>query len=198
MNGFCEMAEKLIRNAGVADCCVFCSKTLELPGYFRPTKKWDVLVVVDGQLLAVMEMKSQVGPSFGNNFNNRAEEAIGSATDLWTAYREGAFAQSPRPWLGYLFLLEDCPESNRPVKVDEPHFNVFKEFKDASYAARYELLCRKLIRERLYDAAAFIMSESMAGVSGVYKEPAGDLGFGSWAASLVAHVSAFSAVRRGK
>ena len=61
----------------------------------------------DDQLIVVLEVKSQVGPSFGNNFNNRTEEAIGSALDLWTAYREGAFNKTIRPWLGYLFLLED-------------------------------------------------------------------------------------------
>ena len=64
-----------------------------------------------GQLGAAIEFKSQVGPSFGNNFNNRSEEAIGSATDVWAAYREGAFRPSPRPFLGYLMLLEDCAAS---------------------------------------------------------------------------------------
>jgi restriction endonuclease XhoI-like protein len=43
---------------------------LALPGYYRPEKKWDLLVVADGQLLLAVEFKSQVGPSFGNNFNN--------------------------------------------------------------------------------------------------------------------------------
>ncbi|MFO0943052.1 MAG: PaeR7I family type II restriction endonuclease [Pirellulales bacterium] len=68
-------------------------------------------------LLAVIEFKAQVGPSFGNNLNNRTEEALGNATDLWAAYREGAFAPSARPWLGYVFILEDCAPSNKPVKV---------------------------------------------------------------------------------
>jgi hypothetical protein len=53
-----------------------------LPGFFRPTKEWDLLAIHDGKLLAVIEAKSQVGPSFGNNFNNRTEEAMGSALDL--------------------------------------------------------------------------------------------------------------------
>ena len=55
---------------------------VQLPGYYRPEKKWDLIVVSKNQLVCVVEFKSQVGPSFGNNFNNRAEEAIGSATDL--------------------------------------------------------------------------------------------------------------------
>ncbi len=39
-------------------------------------KKWDLLVV-EGCLIAAIEFKSQVG-SFGNNYNNRTEEALGS------------------------------------------------------------------------------------------------------------------------
>ena len=48
---------------------------LELPGYYRPEKNWDLLVLSKEHLIAVIEFKSQVGPSFGNNANNRAEEA---------------------------------------------------------------------------------------------------------------------------
>lgn len=131
---------------------------LELPGFFRPAKQWDLLVVRDRRLLAAMELKAQVGPSFGNNFNNRTEEAIGSATDLWTAYRENAFLHSPQPWLGYLFLLEDDEKSRRPVRNPQPHFEVFSEFHAASYAKRYELFCRKLVLERKYSSACFLTS----------------------------------------
>jgi hypothetical protein len=97
MDGFIALLADIIREAGAADAAIFRERALDLPGFFRPTKEWDLLVVVDGHLLAVIETKSQVGPSFGNNFNNRTEEAIGSAADLWTAYREGAFDKSPRP-----------------------------------------------------------------------------------------------------
>ena len=142
-----------------SNCALHKTGKLELPGFFRPTKQWDLLVVRDGHLLAAMELKAQVGPSFGNNFNNRTEEAIGSATDLWTAYRENAFLRSPQPWLGYLFLLEDDEKSKRPVRNPQPHFDVFSEFHNASYAKRYELFCRKLVLERKYNAACFLMSK---------------------------------------
>jgi hypothetical protein len=167
---------------------IYRRQALELPGYYRPTKEWDLLVVTEGHLLAVVEAKSQVGPSFGNNFNNRTEEAMGSAMDLWTAYREGAFNEGVRPWLGYLFLLEDCPGSARPVRVKEPHFKVFPEFAHASYRTRYEIFCRKLVRERTYDSAAFLLSDRKA-LS--YAEPAHDLRFESFVRSLLAHVIAF-------
>jgi len=143
------------------------------------------------QLIVALEAKSQVGPSFGNNFNNRTEEAMGSALDLWTAYREGAFNKTIRPWLGYVFLLEDCKESQRAVKVKEPHFSVFEEFKDASYSRRYELFCRKLVRERHYNASAFLTSERKSGLEGTFKEPADDLTVELYIRALMAHVAAY-------
>ncbi len=194
MDGFVQLAAHLVRSAGVPDAAIYTKQRLDLPGYFRPTKNWDVLVVAEGRLLAVIEMKSQVG-SFGNNFNNRSEEAIGSAVDLWTAYREGAFAESGRPWLGYLFLLQDCDKSRQPVQVREPHFRVFDEFREASYQERYEFLLRKLVRERHYEAAAFLTSTVSAGRKGDYNEPAKDLRMIVFASSLIAHVGAYAAVR---
>jgi hypothetical protein len=71
--------------AGLSRNNIRARTALALPGYYRPEKKWDLLVVADGQLLLAVEFKSQVGPSFGNNFNNRTEEAIGNAEDVWTA-----------------------------------------------------------------------------------------------------------------
>ena len=48
------------------------------------------------------------------------DEALGSATDFWTAFREGAFRKQSRPFLGWIMLLEDCKKSNQPVKVNSP------------------------------------------------------------------------------
>ena len=191
MDGFIELFADLIKDAGISTEYIFRRKTLELPGFFRPTKEWDLLVIKDEVLIAVIEAKSQVGPSFGNNFNNRTEEAIGSAVDLWTAYREGALLASPQPFFGYLFMLEDCPASNKPVKVREPHFKVFPEFVGASYMRRYELFCRKLILERHYTSAVFITSDRIRGESGEFHTPAGDLSLQRFANALVAHVSSF-------
>ncbi len=190
MDGFISLLSELITNAGAGPSCIHYKKRLDLPGFFRATKEWDLLVIQKGRLLLALEAKSQVGPSFGNNFNNRTEEAMGSALDIWTAYREGAFRDSPNPWLGYLFLLEDCNKSRSPVAVREPHFKVFKEFRGASYAMRYEIFCRKLVRERHYTAAAFLTSRASDGRHGVFSEPASDLGFSAFARSLVAHVAA--------
>ncbi len=153
----------------------------------------DLLIVANGNLLAGIEFKSQVG-SFGNNYNNRTEEAIGSAADIWAAYREGAFEPSARPWLGYLMLLEEAAGSIRPVRAREPHFKVFPEFKTASYAKRYEILLTKLVRERFYDAACFLMSNAADGPNGVDSEPAPELSFQNFIASLLGKAIAVSKV----
>jgi Restriction endonuclease XhoI len=185
MDGFVALVRDLLEESGIDRPVIYCERFVELPGWFRPEKKWDLLVVVDGCLIAAIEFKSQVG-SFGNNYNNRTEEAVGSATDLWAAYREGAFKPSARPWLGYLMLLEDAPGSTRPVKAQEPHFKVFEEFRSASYAGRYEILLTKLVRERLYDATCFLMSNSTDGIRGEYREPVPELKFANFISSLLA------------
>ena len=91
-------------------------------------------------------------------------------------------------------LLEDCPKSTTPVRVDEPHFKVFPEFHKASYAQRYELLLRRLVREKLFDSAAFLMATDKQGPKGLYSEPASsDLGMKPFLAGLVAHAMAYKA-----
>lgn len=214
MDGFVRLVHDLLTEAGLTSATVFCrahpgaalkvvarrSKgdaprlatctQTELPGWFRAEKEWDLLVIAQERLIAAIEFKSQVGPSFGNNFNNRTEEALGSATDLWAAYREGAFKPSDRPWLGYLMLLEEAASSMRPVRIDAPHFNVFAEFKGASYAKRYEILLTKLVRERLHDSACLLTSNRQSGSRGRYREPNPELSFQTFSTSLLARALA--------
>ncbi len=195
LDGFVELFAEVAREAGIAEASIYYrnKNTRYLPGFFRPTKEWDLLVVGEHKILACIELKSQVG-SFGNNANNRTEEAIGNAQDFWTAYREGAFEGSPRPWLGYFMLLEEAPGSVKPVGVKEPHFPVFAEFKDSSYAERYELLCLRLVRERLYDAACLILSPAEHGsLNGTFTTPNPEVGPFHFLRSLSAHVRTYAA-----
>jgi len=191
LDGFTDLIGELLIENGIPEGWIYRKQKVELPGFFRPTKKWDLLVVHDGNLLASIEFKSQVGPSFGNNYNNRAEEAVGNATDIWTAYREGVFGDSARPWLGYFVLLEDCARSTKAVSIREPHFQVFEEFRGTSYAERYDLTCRRLVRERLYDATCFLLSDRQGGFDGTYRELSKERGFERFAASLSIHVSGY-------
>jgi hypothetical protein len=189
MDGFIRLVRELLIAAKVPETCISIDRRVELPGWFRAEKKWDLVIVHKGELLAAVEFKSQVGPSFGNNFNNRTEEALGSAADIWAAYREGAFKPSSRPFLGYLMLLEDCEPSRRPVKVVEPHFLVFGEFKNASYRQRYSVFIEKLLRDRLYDGASFLLSNAGSAASGDYIEPHPELTFAKFVHPLLAHVA---------
>ena len=196
LDGIADIIIELLESGGVcrsdifSNCPLHKTGKLQLPGFFRPTKEWDILVVSQGHLVAAIELKSQVGPSFGNNFNNRTEEAMGSALDIWTAYREGAFQGSPAPWLGYLFVLEDAAKSRKPVRNLEPHFSVFPEFIGASYSKRYELFCRKLVRERHYNAACLILTDrDQVEATSNYSEPATDLSAQNFLSQLLHHVS---------
>lgn len=191
MDGFIDLVIDLVRGNGLAHAEIHQNRAvLTLPGYFRPTKLWDLLVIHKGELIAAIELKSQVGPSFGNNFNNRSEEAIGTAHDLWTAYREGAFGKQPRPFVSWLMLVEDAPESRAPVKDSSPHFPIFNEFKGASYLDRYDILCRKLIQEQLYTTATLIASSRKSISNGTFSELSQLTGLKTFVTSFAGHIAA--------
>jgi len=194
MDGFISMITELVRKNGLKNAEIHLDrKALTLPGFFRPTKLWDMLVLDRGRLIAALEFKSQVGPSFGNNFNNRAEEAIGTAVDFWTAYREGAFGGIPRPFLGWLMLVEDADGSRSPVREASPHFPVFAEFRETSYIRRYHLLCKKLVQEQLYTAACALVSPRSAVKTGAYESEADLTSLSTFLTTLAGHVAAASA-----
>lgn len=194
MDGFLDLATDLVHANGLEDAEICIErKVLTLPGYFRPTKLWDMLIMNDGHLVAAIEFKSQVGPSFGNNFNNRTEEAIGTALDFWTAYREGALGENPRPFVGWLMLVEDCEASRSPVGDNSVHFPVFEEFSGASYADRYNILCRKLAQEQLYSAATVLLSQRAAIDTGAYEELSEMTGLKTFVTTLAGHIAAEAA-----
>ena len=190
LDGFVELVKQVLLLYGLPETCIHTNSSLELPGYYRPNKKWDLLAVHNGKLLAAIEFKSQVGPSFGNNFNNRTEEAMGSALDLWAAYREGVLGTNPAPWLGYVMVLEDCDKSASPVTATSKHFPIMKEFVNASYKKRYEIFCQKLMLERQYTAACLITTQKSTENPSNYSSPIDALAFSSFIASLTGHIDA--------
>lgn len=190
LDGFVDLFAKIARETGLLDAQIFLKETT-LPGFFRPTKEWDLVLFNDGDLIATIEFKSHIGPSFGNNFNNRVEEALGSATDLRTAFREGALKDSIKPWIGYFMLLEDHPKSRYPVKTREPFFNVLPDFKEASYQQRYIEFCQKLVLENLYDSACLIFSNQKDGSKGSFIEPKQQIDFIQFASSFIGVISGY-------
>jgi type II restriction enzyme len=194
MDGFMDLMLEIVQANGLADADIHQRRAvLSLPGYFRPTKLWDLLITYKGELIAAIELKSQVGPSFGNNFNNRTEEAIGTALDFWTAYREGAFGKQPRPFAGWLMLVEDAPASRSPVRDTSPHFPVFAEFDGASYIKWYDLLCQKLVQEQLYTTASLITSPRNAGETGEFSGLSTMTNIKTFVTSFAGHIAAEAA-----
>lgn len=194
MDGFIALIIDLVKTNGLAHADIHQQRAvLTLPGFFRPTKLWDLLVINEGRLIAAVELKSQIGPSFGNNFNNRTEEAIGTAHDLWTAYRENAFGKHPRPFVGWMMLVEDAPESRSPVRDKSAHFPVFPEFQGASYLKRYDLLCQKLVQEQLYTTASVVASPRTASVTGDYAIMSEMTSLKTFVTSFAGHIAAEAA-----
>jgi hypothetical protein len=89
-------------------------------------------------------------------------------------------------------VLEEAARSLAPVAVKEPHFAVFPEFREASYARRYEIMLTKLVRERLYDNAALLLSSRASVETGAYRQPSTELSFESLLDSLRARAMAIA------
>lgn len=187
MDGFAGLIEDIVVEAGVPRDSVKHDYHATLPGYYRHEKEWDTAVVHDGELLAVVEYKSQAS-SFGNNLNNRAEEAIGNNTDIIEAYEQGVFAPSPQPFIGYLMLMADNEKSRNVPSLREVNFDADDEFKEATYVDRMELLCLRMVRQRLVNESTFILSDEDVGMDGEYWQPNEELKFERFARSLASHV----------
>lgn len=169
MNGFAEIMKQVAISVGVPENCIV-TKGSNIPGYYRSSKNWDFLITApNGKLITLIEFKSQIG-SYGNNFNNRCEEAIGSSVDFWTAFRENLFPNQQAPWLGYLMLVGKDPASTCAIRNQGNLFPLLPEFNNASYIDRYHILCRKLVLERNYTAVALAWTSSDCSFGSVSEE----------------------------
>lgn len=157
-----------------------------LPAYFRPAKNWDLVVLYRGSLIAAMEFKSQRGPSFGNNYNNRTEEALGLAADSQMAVEGGLFGRL-KPWFGFIMLVERAKGSLSPVKIPKNMpFPADEIFEGASYIERYRIFFERMVAEGNYDAAALLTAE--VGVD-AYIEPSAGLSLANLEAAIRARIA---------
>lgn len=184
LNAVLKLLVETVRASGFSNDDIRLNAGIELPGFFRPQKRWDLIVLRKDRLCAALELKSQVG-SFGNNFNNRSEEAIGTSTDFWTSFREGRMGKAT-PWLGYFFFLEDAEKSTRPIGLKKSIFPPFEIFEGTSYAQRYAILCERLVLEHKYTRTALVMSPR--GSAGAYSEPNAQLSLYGFAKALHGHL----------
>lgn len=159
LDGFRDMVIDVVERFAPSGTEIHRDKSLvALPGFFRPSKQWDLLVMLRGRLLAVLELKSLCGPSFGNNANNRCEEAIGSGYDFRKAQGEGLFGRGAAPFLGYFILVEDDHGSRQPVKASSPHFPGDPLFQSSSYQDRMKILCERMVEQQLYNCATVLVA----------------------------------------
>lgn len=182
LDAMAELIERIFVDAGIPKHFIRRRGRLNLPGFYRPAKEWDLLVVDGERLIAAIEFKSQVGPSFGNNYNNRCEEAIGTATDLWAGYRAGLLG-STKPWVAYMMFLEEAPGSTSPVTIPAMTYAPDPIFGQApSYKDRYAILLDRLFKDDVYSAACFLTSS--ADPTAPIHEPVPELSFRNFAAAI--------------
>lgn len=122
LDGLTKIFADIAKETGPRSLEIYKNKTqVVLPGHFRPSKQWDLVLIHEGRLIATLELKSLGGPSFGNNANNRCEEALGSGLDLSVAQREGVFGSGADPFVGYCILVEDDAKSRSAPNVETLH-----------------------------------------------------------------------------
>ena len=160
------------------------SNTVYLPGFYRESKSWDVVLQYKGHALAIVEAKSQ-GSSLANNFNNRVEEAIGQAADVWKSHERGLLISGVRPWIGYLMIVEETPKTIEPKylmggKIVPAGMEVDPTFDGMSYAERYALAFKRLDQERMLDATCVAITSGPDS----YSYPNDWLSFNGFAAQL--------------
>ncbi|WP_309892827.1 PaeR7I family type II restriction endonuclease [Archangium sp.] len=169
MDGFCHLIKEVIRRNGLPEAEVLTGGTATtLPGYFRPAKRWDVVIYNGNRLIGAVEFKSMRG-SFGKNINNRGEEALGSAIDLSYVFEYGTLKEQPKPFIGYIILAALTDESTRPQRDKKIRLGVDEEFKDASYEKRYATMCTRLVKSGIYSATALLCCDRRRGYSGHYQ-----------------------------
>jgi hypothetical protein len=122
-----------------------------LPGYYRPTKAWDLLVLQHGEPVLAVEYKSMNG-SEGRNLNNRADEVFGVAEDIRQAELHGLLPRTMRR--AYVFVMAMTPTSTREVKVAKVAAGTTDPaFDGADYLERSALMCERMMDTGLYHFA---------------------------------------------
>lgn len=174
---------------GLPDSCIYTGKEAVLPGYYRPSKQWDLVVRQDGMVVVAIEFKSQIS-SFGNNWNNRVEEVVGCAADFRTMVEEGVVASPVQPWLGYVFLMGD-KGTKEGGSLSAPAVGMADAFSGATYADRCEVLCLRLMETGLYEGASFLISGEENGLDGGFLTPDERLEFDRFTTGMVEHVEDF-------
>ena len=127
-----------------------------IAGHFRAAKSWDVVCRDSAdQPRICIEFKSQVD-SYGNNENNRYEEALGSGLDV----RAHAHDRGAQVALGFFFVICDEPASRSITRERLPDLD--PAFASTSHVDRRIVFAQRIVEYELnglslYDAAAVLL-----------------------------------------
>lgn len=220
LDSFVEIIERVVKESGLVNAKTYTGRnTSQLPGFFRPHKSWDVVVINEGELIVAVEFKSQVG-SIGNNFNNRTEEVLGSSIDLKTAYEECAFGEDATIFTGYMILVEKSNNTLKTPRIEMKHFPVmegflldesergvtYKKLSDGSYPRtlgisyldRYDVMCKRLMVKGLYTATAVIAAPNEDHHLGQYEHVSPQTSIETFIAKLASHCSVVANIQAQK
>ncbi len=148
-----KIAEDMARVGYDRDSIFLDKVNVTLPGWFRQSKQWDITAFEGEVLVAAIELKS-ISKSFGNNSNNRAEEALGSAMDVdYATHNHLLEPNDLPPNFGYVLFIRKTDETVSPVRTtSKSRYSFDPEFEGSSYIGRFTLLGKRLLRERIYQA----------------------------------------------
>lgn len=194
LDGFGLLLTDLIRDNGLEDARIIWGSCDEasLPGYYAPTITWDLLVLRNERLIAAVKLNIRLASS-DLCMDDVADKAVWSAKNLWAAWRSGTFGDSSRPFVGWLTLVEDSPETAGPFRDRSEHFAVRPEFQGASYIERYNLLCKKLVQEQLYTSTAVLTSQRTAAKTGKFSDVSEMTSLKNFVTSFAGHIAAEAA-----
>ncbi len=162
--------------------------TRTLPSWYHPNKNHDGVVMHKGQVVAILEYKSQVG-SFGNNQNNRIEEMIGQSRDIYLATKNGLHGTDRKlaSWFGYLVIVEDHEGSRGPARIKGVNkaFPIDPTFEGTSYIERYALALSRMRAEGDLGASCLVATDK---ATKSYWFPDETLSFEAFAAALTGRI----------
>lgn len=220
LDSFLKIIERVVKENGLDNAEIHTGKNAaQLPGFFRPHKAWDVVVINGKQLVAAIEFKSQVG-SIGNNFNNRSEEVLGSSIDLKTAIEELAFGEDASIFTGYIIVVEKSDKTLATPTIGMKYFpvmsgflldenergksykingdGVFPRAKGISYLSRYDIMCKRLMIKGLYQAAAVVAAPNCDHIEGNYESVSPQTSIETFFMRLASHCQVIASINDQK
>lgn len=181
------MADDLVTVCGFTPEMVFTNgNALNLPGWYRPMKRWDITAYQDNRLVAALELKT-INSSFGNNLSNRIEEAIGVACDAKTACDDNLMPSSIPPALCYVMIVTDNEDSAATTRIAKSDcLNYDPIYDGASYQDRARIFCERLRQKGLYQAVWLVVANPQ---TSEVTEPSPDLTYDKFLASIKGHLA---------